>query len=147
MALTLTYSVDHPCYNMSGRRDARPVVLGAELRLPRPGTDRLPAVVLLHASGGPGALEDQWAREFATLGVAALIIDRFTARGVTNTLADQDQLSRLAMVGDAYRALELLARHPRIDPSRIMLMGFSRGGGAAHWAAIQRFRTLHGHAP
>ncbi len=85
VALTLTHSVAHPCYNMSGRRDARPVVLGAELRLPRPGTDRLPAVVLLHASGGPGALEDQWAREFATLGVAALIIDGFTARGVTNT--------------------------------------------------------------
>lgn len=131
---------------LSGRRDAKPVVLGAELRLPRPGTDRLPAVILLHGSGGPGALEDQWAREFATLGVATLIVDSFTARGIAQTVVDQDQLSRLAMVGDAYRALELLARHPRIDPSRIVVMGFSRGGGAAHWAAIQRFQTLHGPA-
>jgi hypothetical protein len=29
------------------------------------------------------------------------------------------------MVGDAMRALELLGRHPRIDPTRIVVMGCS----------------------
>jgi dienelactone hydrolase len=129
---------------LTGKRDAKPVTISGELRIPRPGTDRLPAVVLLHGSGGASGLQDNWAREFNALGVATLIVDSFTGRGIVSTGGDQDQLSRLAGVLDAYRALELLGKHPRIDASRVMVMGFSRGGGAAHWTALKRFLMMHG---
>ena len=131
---------------LTGRKDAKPVTITGELRIPRPGTDRLPAVVLLHGSGGASGLQDNWAREFNALGVATLILDSFTGRGIVNTGNDQDQLSRLAMIIDAYRALELLAKHPRIDSGRVMVMGWSRGGGAAHYAALKRFWAMHGPA-
>lgn len=129
---------------LTGKKDGKPVTITAELRIPRPGTDRLPAVVLLHGSGGVSGFVDDWARELNALGVAAFILDSFTGRGIVSTIADQDQLSRLVMILDAYRALELLGKHPRIDSGRVMVMGFSRGGGAAHWSAQKRFMAMYG---
>src|SRR4030095_13958746 len=45
---------------------------------------------------------------------------------------------RLNMIVDAYGMLAVLAKHPRVDPQRIVLMGFSRGGQAALFAAMKR---------
>jgi dienelactone hydrolase len=130
---------------LAGHKDGKPVTLAGELRLPRPGTDRLPAVVLLHGSGGIGGYIPDWQEEFSAIGVATFVIDSFTGRGIVNTLNDQSQLGRLAMIVDAYGALELLATHPRIDPARIALMGFSRGGQAALYAGVRRFQRMYGH--
>jgi hypothetical protein len=45
---------------LTGRKEGKPVTLAGELRLPRPGNDRLPAVVLLHGSGGVGGNVLDW---------------------------------------------------------------------------------------
>jgi metallo-beta-lactamase class B len=128
---------------LTGASDAQPVTIGAELRLP-PGGGRLPAVLLVHGSGGIGASLDLWARELAAMGIATLIVDSFTARGIVDTLNDQSQLGRLTMLVDSYRALGVLARHPRIDPARIAIMGFSRGGTPALYSSMRRFQKRYG---
>ena len=127
---------------LTGAIDGRENIIAGELRLPGPPTNRLPAVVLLHGSGGIGHGVERWSQELNSIGVATFILDSFTGRGIRDTVADQSQLGRLAMVKDAYLALKLLANHPRIDPSRIVLMGFSRGGQAALYASLQRFHRL-----
>jgi dienelactone hydrolase len=129
---------------LTGKKEGKPVILAGELRIPRSGTDRLPAVVLVHGSGGMGGYVDDWAQWLNAFGVATFAIDSFTARGIVNTNNDQSQLGRLAMIVDAYRALDLIAKHPRIDPARIAIMGFSRGGHAALYASLKRFQRMYG---
>ncbi len=126
-----------------GAKDGKPVRIGAELRLP-PGTARVPGVVLIHGSGGVGANVDGWARELNAMGVAVLILDAFTGRGITQTVTDQSQLSSFSMIVDAYKGLELLSQHLRIDPARTAVMGFSKGGFAALYSSMKRFQRLWG---
>jgi dienelactone hydrolase len=129
---------------LMGEKDGKPVTLAGVLRLPRPGNDRLPVVILLHGSGGIVGFVTDWEQELNAMGVATFVIDSFSPRGINNTREDQSQLGRLAMIFDAYRALELLARHPRVDPARIDVIGFSRGGQAALYASLKRFQRMHG---
>jgi dienelactone hydrolase len=49
----------------------------------------------------------------------------------------------MVQVLDDYRALEVLAKHPRIDSTRIVLMGWSRGGAGPLYASLRRFQTMH----
>jgi dienelactone hydrolase len=131
---------------LSGARDGLEVVIAGELRIPKPGTERLPAVVLMHGSGGIGRNAVDWAEMINRMGIATFLVDSFTARGLTNVTANQAVLGRLAQTYDAYRALEVIAKHPRIDPERIAAMGFSRGGQAILYAGMQRFQKMHGPA-
>ncbi|MFQ5533018.1 MAG: dienelactone hydrolase family protein, partial [Candidatus Methylomirabilales bacterium] len=57
---------------------------------------------------------------------------------------DQSRLSSGSMMVDAFRALHLLSTHPRIDPARIAVMGFSKGGIVSLYASLSRFRRMHG---
>jgi dienelactone hydrolase len=127
----------------TGKRDGTPVVVAGQLRIPRQGTERLPAVILVHGSGGVSGYVDDWAQWLNALGVATFVLDSFTGRGLVSVGNDQAKLGRLAMIVDTYRALELLAKHPRVDASRIAVMGFSRGGQAALYSSLKRFQRMH----
>jgi len=128
---------------LTGVTEGQPASIAAELRLPTVGTGRLPAVILIHGSNGATARDDRWARELNDLGVATLLVDSFTGRGIGSTVGDQTQLGELTTINDAYRALELLAKHRRIDPTRIGISGGSRGGVVALYASLTRFQRMH----
>ena len=126
---------------LTGDAEAKPTTISGVLRLPV-GSGRIPVVVLMHGSGGMGANIESWAREFNAMGVATFALDGFTGRGIQQTSTNQALLGRLNFVLDIYRGLDVLAKHPRIDPQRVMLMGFSRGGQAALYASLKRFQQL-----
>lgn len=118
-----------------------PVAVTGEFRVAQ-GNGRLPVIVLMHGSGGVGANIEPWTRHFNAMGISTFVIDGFTGRGITSVSTDQAQLGRLNFIVDIYRALAILAKHPRVDPERIALMGFSRGGQAALYASVARFQTM-----
>ena len=113
---------------MQGGQSGEAVNIVGHLFLP-PGNDKVPAVVLVHGSGGIyRAVLDYWPKQFNAAGIAVFTIDMFGPRGVQSTAEDQSQVPFAADMADAFAALRLLATHPRIDPRRIAIMGFSRGG-------------------
>lgn len=123
---------------LSGNADGRPATIAGVLRVAK-GQGRLPLVVLVPGSGGSGASIDVWDRQFQAMGISTFVMDSFAGRGIVNTVTDQSQLGRLTMIVDLYRSLSVLAAHPRVDPGRIALMGFSRGAQATLYAALRRF--------
>ena len=129
---------------LRGDKAAFEVLLGGELRLPVGAAGRVPAVILIHGSGGIGSGPDMWAHILNEAGIAAFVLDSFSGRGIVSTVEDQDQLNSLSMTVDAYRALDVLAAHPRIRPDRIAVWGFSKGAVPAVYAAVERFRASFG---
>jgi dienelactone hydrolase len=126
---------------LTGDANAKATITTGQLRIPN-GTGRLPVVVLQHGSGGMGANIEMWSREFNAMGISTFALDGFTGRGLTQVSTDQSQLGRLNFILDIYRSLDVLAKHPRVDPQRIVLMGFSRGGQATLYASLKRFHQM-----
>ena len=126
---------------LSGKKDGTASTIAGTLNIPKKTKDKLPAMIILHGSSGPGGTNgpsDAWVRELNALGIATLAIDALSGRGLTSLGENQAALGRLAMIVDSYRALGVLAKHKSIDPNRIALLGLSRGGQAALYASMKR---------
>lgn len=104
-----------------------PAAISGELRIPA-GRGPFPAIVLAHGCNGNRNVEPAWGPLLRQWGYATFNIDSFGGRGIGEVCTGSRALVPLQRVPDAYGALRLLAAHPRIDPKRIALMGFSHGG-------------------
>jgi dienelactone hydrolase len=120
---------------------AKPVTVAGEFRIAQ-GSGRLPVVVMMHGSSGVSPTTEAWVHQFNAMGISTFVIDGFSGRGLTTVSTNQALLGRLNFILDIYRSLDILAKHPRVDPDRIVLMGFSRGGQAALYASLDRFNKL-----
>jgi len=123
---------------LKGNTTGETVNIAGHLFMP-PGNDKVPAVVLVHGSGGIyNAVLDFWPKQFNAAGIAVFTLDMFGPRGVQSTAEDQSLVPFAADVADSFATLKLLATHPRIDAKRIAIMGFSRGGTATLRTAVER---------
>lgn len=98
-----------------------------------------PAVIMLHGCGGPYARNDRlnarhrmWGRFLAEHGYVALMLDSFTSRNIKEICTikiGKRPIKESERVGDAYAALQWLRAQRGVDPTRIVLLGWSHGGG------------------
>ena len=98
----------------------RGAAVSGDLRIPASKQARLPAVVILHSTPGFDGRGAFYAEALNQAGIATVEIDYLQGRGMP--------ASPLHNLPHAYETLQFLARHPRIDPMRIGIMGFSWGG-------------------
>lgn len=80
----------------------------------------MPAVLVLHTANGIDGTGQSYIEPLNRAGIATLEIDMFPSRGFPKT-------TRVVMP-HAFGSLLYLGSHPRIDPQRIGVLGFSYGG-------------------
>jgi dienelactone hydrolase len=134
-----TGRLDIPSVTMAANGTEEATTVTGDLTLPPATAGRVPAVIVLHSCSGVTPNVDDWAQQVNRMGFAALVLDSFTPRGVSEVCRGRTPVSIGSRLTDAYRALALLAAHPRVDPRRIAALGFSHGGWVTLWASQAQF--------
>jgi uncharacterized protein len=112
-----------------------PLTIAARLRVPD-GDGPFPAIVLLHGSAGPSEREGGYAAVLNAAGFVTLEPDQWAARGLAGGAYGRPRTIHETLP-DLYGAHAFLAAHPKVDPTRIGVAGFSFGAVAAMLAATK----------
>jgi dienelactone hydrolase len=108
----------------------------AILQLPAGAEGRVPAVVLFHsAAGHDPAQYEFYGAALREAGIATLGVVLFRSGSRRHVPSD--------LVPHAFGSLRYLAAHPRIDPDRIGITGFSLGGILAMYTASAMLADEH----
>jgi dipeptidyl aminopeptidase/acylaminoacyl peptidase len=92
----------------------------------------IPGAASARPAGDPGY--EALAQEFASLGMAAVV---FNFRGCGNSGGDFDMMG---WARDLEAVLDRILNTPHVDPTRVMILGFSGGGAAAIKVAAETNR-------
>ena len=114
-----------------------------DLAMPQSIETKVPVVVMSHGSDGiTEGMREIWAKPLLAAGYAVFMVDSFTPRDSAKISGTGAQLTwnTTFNISDAIYALKLLITHPRIDPSRIFHLGWSRGGNAVTGAMWPNYR-------
>ena len=110
----------------------------------------VPVVVIMHGGGGIAVWEEHWIETFNSMDLATFVVDsNWTRRKCKKTFKKaipncNDVHQGVTRIVDGYRALELLSKHSRIDPSSIGCLGISLGAKGCLYLNVKRFQKMWG---
>jgi dienelactone hydrolase len=137
-------SAETPAADFLAGKKGTPITLAGYLRAPK-ASGKHPTVVLLHGAGGVGGYNGpvgEWSRVMNEAGYAVFIVDSWSGRGLQNIATDTTRVSQMSRIYDLVGALDVLAKNPLVDASKIVVMGFSHGGQPALYSSLERFGKL-----
>ena len=136
---------------LNGKVPEKTQTVWGTLNFPANAPDKnVPVVVVLHGGGGIHNAEEQWLSVFNSMGLATFMVDsNWPRRKCKKTFKKaipncNDVHKGITRIVDARRALELLSKHPRIDPARIGCLGSSLGGIGCLYQSVKRFQKMWG---
>ena len=138
---------------LTGKKPNRKITISGTLNFPANAPEKnAPVVVLLHGWGGIKDTNEHWLKVFNNMGLATFMVDSAWARrnckkdnnfkkAIPFCAARNKGMNRII---DGYRALELLSKHPRIDPDKIGCLGISLGARGCLHLNVKRFQKMWG---
>jgi dienelactone hydrolase len=105
--------------------------------LPPAGPPPYPAVLQFHGCGGMRqSFMARWADVAREAGYMAVIVDSYAPRGITaeralSSVCAGKELIGQERAGDALAALDIVRKRSDVDPSRLVLAGWSHGAWSA----------------
>jgi len=136
---------------LNGKVPEKTQTVWGTLNFPANAPDKnVPVVVVLHGGSGIHGSEEQWLSVFNSMGLATFMVDsnwprrkckKIFKKAIPNCNNIHKGITRIV---DARRALELLSKHPRIDPARIGCIGSSLGGIGCLYQSVKRFQKMWG---
>jgi dienelactone hydrolase len=128
---------------LDGLDGAKEVKISGKLIIPK-SSEKVPAMILLHDRSGITSRADYWVKAFNKMGVATLQINSYKGRRVSPGRSAPSKVQSMTMIIDAYKGLELLSNNPKIDSSKIGVMGFCISGVSSVMAAWEPVRKVMG---
>jgi len=136
---------------LNGKVPEKARTVWGTLNFPANAPDKnVPVVVVLHGMGGIHDSAEYWLSALNSMGLATFMVDsNWPRRKCKKTFKKaipncNDVHKGITRIVDARRALELLSKHPRIDPARIGCLGSSLGGIGCLYQSVKRFQKMWG---
>jgi len=111
----------------------KPQNISGELFLPQEIKGRVPAMVVVHGTGGNDDRTKYFAENLPKFGIAVFIVD--FKSGIFSSPSDRPPVDTFLPM--SFAALNILRNNPNIDPKKIGIMGFSLGGALTTISSLQ----------
>ena len=138
---------------LNGKVPGKTETISGTLKFPANApNNNVPVVIIMHGMGGINIWEEHWMQTFNSIGLATFMVDSNWGRRNCKKefkksikgLWCSDVNQGMNRIIDGYRALELLSKHPRIDPARIGCLGSSLGAKGCLYLNVKRFQKMWG---